>query len=84
MKKSFLLLSMLVFAIVVNAQYRKSCDFTKWSAETHANLIAGSDWSDIEKSTGTAPTDLSKDNCFWEVTAMGNASGEVNLLPMAP
>ena len=79
MKKSFLLLSMLVFAIVVNAQYRKSWDFTKWSAETHANLIAGSDWSDIEKSTGTAPTDLSKENCFWEVTAMGNASGEVNL-----
>ena len=29
MKKSFLLLSMLVFAIVVNAQYRKSWDFTK-------------------------------------------------------
>ena len=49
MKKSFLLLSMLVFAIVVNAQYRKSWDFTKWSAETHADLIAGSDWSDIEK-----------------------------------
>ena len=80
MKKSFLLLSLLMLALSVSAQqYRKSWDFTKWSAETVADLMAGSDWSDIEKASGTAPTDLSKDNCFWEVTAMGNASGEVNL-----
>ena len=80
MKKSFLLLSLLMLALSVSAQqYRKSWDFTKWSAETVADLMAGSDWSDIEKANATAPTDLSKDNCFWEVTAMGNASGEVNL-----
>ena len=60
-------------------QYRKSWDFTKWSAETVSDLMTGSDWSDIEKASETAPTDLSKDNCFWEVTARGNASGEVNL-----
>ena len=80
MKKSFLLLSLLMLALSVSAQqYRKSWDFTKWSAETVADLMTGSDWSDIEKANATAPTDLSKDNCFWEVTAMGNASGEVNL-----
>ncbi|MGN0220832.1 MAG: hypothetical protein ACI4BA_01745, partial [Prevotella sp.] len=80
MRKSFLLLSLLLMTMVVNAQqYRKSWNFTKWSAETVADLMAGTDWSDIEKATSTEPTDLSKNNCFWEVTAMGNASGEVEL-----
>ena len=76
MRKSFLLLSLLVMTLAVSAQqYRKSWDFTKWSAETVSDLMTGSDWSDIEKASETAPTDLSKDNCFWEVTARGNASG---------
>lgn len=84
MKKLFTLSLLLVLALTVNAQettYRKSWDFTKWSATTIANLkaeatkgVSGGAWSDIEKATGSAPTELSKDNCFWEVTAQGNAS----------
>ena len=65
----------------VNAQetWRKSWDFRKWSAETVSNIMAGSDWSDIEKANASEPTELSKDNCFWEVTAMGNATENVTL-----
>lgn len=83
MKKLFTLSLLLVLALSVNAQetYRKSWDFTKWSATTVANLkadaakgVSGGAWSDIEKATGTAPTETSKDNCFWEVSAQGNAS----------
>lgn len=42
MKKIFTLLTLLVLAMTVNAQetYRKSWDFTKWSATTIANLKA--------------------------------------------
>lgn len=45
-----------------------SWDFTKWSEATVANLKAeNSNWSDIEKADADAPTELSKDNCFWQV-----------------
>ena len=76
MKKIFTLAALL-FALTINvdAQYRKSWDFTKWSDATHANLIAGSDWSDIEKAADTAPTDISKENCFWQV---GNSSAGIS------
>ena len=50
-------------------------DFTQWSAETVANLLADAaaskteGWSDVEKQAtandGGDPTELSKDNCFW-------------------
>lgn len=50
-------------------------DFTKWSAETVANLIADAaaskteGWSDVEKKAdaeaGADPTEAAKDNCFW-------------------
>ena len=50
-------------------------DFTKWSAETVANLIADAaaskteGWSDVEKAVdaeaGKDPTEVAKDNCFW-------------------
>ena len=84
MKKIFTLTLSLVLALSANAQetYRKSWDFTKWSAHTVENLKAESAkgpttgaWSDVEKSSATEPTELSKDNCFWEVTAQGNADG---------
>jgi hypothetical protein len=43
MKKILLLTLTLVLALSVDAQttYRKSWDFTKWSSETVANLMAG-------------------------------------------
>ncbi len=89
MKKIFTLATLLVLALTVNAQetYRKSWDFTKWSATTVANLMAESAkgpttgaWSDVEKKDATAPTDVSKDNCFWEVTAQGNATTPATLM----
>ena len=50
-------------------------DFTKWSDETVANLKAvnpsNTEWSDIEKAADSAPTDISKENCFWQVVASG-------------
>lgn len=88
MKKT-LLLSLAAVAMMsatqANAEFRK-WDFTNWSTATVNNLQAGafansnsitpeSGWSDVEKSSGTAPTDLSAGNCFWESTAQGNASG---------
>ena len=89
MKKIFTLATLLVLALTVNAQetYRKSWDFTKWSAATVANLKAESAkgpttgaWSDVEKATATEPTETSKDNCFWEVTAQGNATTPATLM----
>ena len=90
MKKIFTLTMLLVLAMTVNAQettYRKSWDFTKWSPTTVANLlseatkgVSGGAWSDIEKSSGTAPTELSKDNCFWEVKHQGNATEGATLM----
>ena len=74
MKKIFTLSVCLAMALGAWADNR-SWDFTNWSAETVSNLKAGSDWSDIEKKDGTAPTELSKDNCFWEVDAVGTSEG---------
>lgn len=88
MKKTLLLTIAavaLMSATEANAEFRK-WDFTKWSTATINNLQAGafanagtinpeSGWSDVEKTTGTAPTDLSAGNCFWESTAQGNAAG---------
>ena len=87
MKKFFTLLTLLTLTLGVSAQqYRKSWDFRKWSAATVANLQAESAkgpstgaWSDVEKSGATEPTELSKDNCFWEVTHQGNASTPATL-----
>ena len=88
MKKT-LLLSIAAVALMsatqANAEYRR-WDFTNWSTTTVNNLQAGafancgtinpeSGWSDVEKSNGTAPTELSAGNCFWEVTAQGSAAG---------
>lgn len=89
MKKFFTLTMLLVLAMTVNAQetYRKSWDFTKWSATTVDNLKTESAkgptegaWSDVEKATSTEPTETSKDNCFWEVTAQGNATTPATLM----
>ena len=70
----------------------QSWDFTKWSAETVANLIADaaasktSGWSDVEKAAdaeaGADPTEASKNNCFWCVAEPNedgtlSANGEV-------
>ena len=74
MKKIFTLSVCLAMALGAWADNR-SWDFTNWSAETVSNLKAGSDWSDIEKKDGTEPTELSKDNCFWEVAAVGTSEG---------
>lgn len=72
MKK--LLLSALLVATAMGASAQR-WDFTKWSDETVANLkavnAANNEWSDIEKVTDTAPTDISKENCFWQVVASG-------------
>lgn len=76
MKKVFTLIALaLMITLNANAQYKKYWDFTNWSAITHANLIAGEDWSDIEKASSTEPTETSKENCFWQVGA-SNAAGE--------
>ena len=88
MKKTLLLTIAavaLMSATQANAEYRK-WDFTNWSTATVNNLQAGafancgtinpeSGWSDVEKTNGTAPTELSAGNCFWEVTAQGSAAG---------
>ncbi len=75
MKKLFLSAIALIMAI---GMYAQRWDFTNWSAETVANLLAanatGEEWSDIEKSGGTT-ADIAKENCFWEVKAHGSADG---------
>ena len=95
MKKIFTLTLGLVMAVAMQAQetYRKSWDFTKWSATTVENLKAESAkgpstgaWSDVEKKDATQPTEASKDNCFWEVTHQGTAEGttiQANGMPIA-
>lgn len=87
MKKILTLATLLVLAVAVNAQetYRKSWDFTKWSATTVANLqaesakgISGGAWSDIEKADGS--TASTEGNCFWEVTPQGNVETPTTLM----
>lgn len=79
MKKILTLLGgviLLAQSLTSNAENRK-WDFTNWSQTTVTNLITGADWSDIEKAADVdkGPTDLSRNNCFWEVTASGTADG---------
>ena len=78
-KLLFTVLAVTAFSLIANAQYRKSWDFTKWSDETVANLLSvnpsNSEWSDIEKADASAPTETSKNNCFWEVSSHGTAEG---------
>lgn len=75
MKKA-LLFSLLAAATIAGADAQgRKWDFRNWSAATVNNLKAGDDWSDIEKVSATAPTELSKDNCFWEVKSRGTAEG---------
>ena len=66
---------------------KKKWDFTKWSDATVTNLKADAaaskveGWSDVEKKADAeadaAPTDISKDNCFWAV-ATPNGDGELS------
>ncbi len=74
MRKTFTTVLFLAVALCLNAENRR-WDFTSWSSETVTNLMEGDDWSDIEKSTASAPTTLSENNCFWEVSAMGTSEG---------
>jgi hypothetical protein len=74
MKKTLLLCALLA-ATAANTYAGRRWNFSKWSDATVANLKAdAAQWSDIEKSTGTAPTDLSKENCYWQVSASGSNS----------
>ena len=88
MKKSLLLL--VVALVTMSASANRKWDFTQWSSATVANLMAGafenvgninpeSGWSDVEKSNGTAPTETSKNNCFWEIQKQGEANNGVAL-----
>ena len=64
----------------------RTWDFTKWSAETIANLKADaanskiSGWSDVEKKADAEadadPTEASKDNCFWLTAETIDANGK--------
>ncbi len=54
-----------------------SWDFTKWSEATVANLIAGPNWTDIEKADGSNPTD---GKCFWQVNCKEGLSPEKYLM----
>jgi len=64
-------------------------DFTQWSEATVSNLIADAaaskleGWSDVEKQADAdadnAPTETSKDNCFWAAkTMVPNEKGELS------
>ena len=48
------------------AQTTRKWDFTNWSEETVANLLADEGWSDDEKGDGT--TNVTNGNCLWQVT----------------
>lgn len=65
----------------------RSWDFTKWSAETVANLKADAaasiftGWSDVEKDPAKEgnpqePTEATKDNCFWLAAETTDANGK--------
>lgn len=88
MKKFFTLALLAVSLLTANAESRK-WDFTKWSAETIANLNKGASanfssdaealtpacgWSDIEKANGTQAV-AKGGKVFWEVKAQGSAEG---------
>ncbi len=77
MKKIYSLLTVLAIAGMTSANAQK-WDFTNWSAETVANLKAGSDWSDVEKADANPyePTELSKENCFWQIDAAADVNAD--------
>ena len=75
MKKFFTLSMLLVLALTANAQYRKSWDFTKWSAATIANLKADANWTKDEKGNGTKMEFLTDKQCLWEAAAMASDDG---------
>ncbi len=79
MKKSFTLLAAALLSLSASAEV-KTWDFTKWSDATVANLIAGPNWSDIEKADATEPTAESKDNCFWQVSYNAGLSADKYLM----
>lgn len=86
--RKFTLLAVIALGAMtqLNAQSR-TWDFTNWSEETVANLnaanasnAAGGDgnWSDVEKADANpyVPTEMSKDNCFWQVSASAEISND--------
>ena len=77
MKKIFTLATLLVLALTVNAQetYRKSWDFTKWSAATIANLKADANWTIDEKGNGSKTEFITDKQCVWEATATASDDG---------
>ena len=79
MKKIFTLTLLLVIAMTVNAQetYRKSWDFTKWSATTIANFMADPNWTDDEKGDNYASKAATGQNCRWEIKATPSEDGYV-------
>ena len=83
MKKNFTFVLMSLFLLVggVDAQNYRKWDFTKWSAETVANLQADAaissttGWSDIEKAAdageGKVAPDATRNKCFWYDSSEG-------------
>ena len=81
---TFALLGLFLLLGEVNAQNYRKWDFTKWSAETIANLQADAassstvGWSDIEKAAdageGKVAPDATRNKCFWYDSSEG---GEV-------
>lgn len=69
MKKIFTLTVLLALVLNVSAQYRKSWDFTKWSATTASNLRADANWTDDEKGDNYASKPPTADKCWWEAAA---------------
>ena len=77
MKKIFTLSLLLVLALTANAQYRKSWDFTKWSAATIANLKSDANWTIDEKGNGSKTEFFTDKQCLWEVNAIASEDGYV-------
>ena len=80
MKKLFTLL--LVFSLATSMEARL-WNFSSWSDATWEALKASAaksmadGWSDVEKTSGTAPTEQSKDNCFWQASIDTDDDGNV-------
>lgn len=76
---TFVLMSLFLFAGVINAQNYRKWDFTSWSAQTIADLqeeaavgTTGGNWSDVEKANGDNPTSGA---CFWSYANNVSAEG---------
>ena len=82
MKKLFTLL--LVFSLATSMEARL-WNFSSWSDATWEALRASAaksmadGWSDVEKTSGTAPTEQSKDNCFWQASIDTDDDGNEHL-----